>query len=248
MIIAAFGALKMPFEERLAAEHRAAYFHGAKFNLDMRQRLGQMGFLAALSGFRAFAADILYIQAHSAWERTEWGRVKLLFDTVTSLQPRALLFWDMAAWHMAWNASVAARYDESQPREALRIKAQREYFRLGEDFLLRGIQNNPDRALLFELLGTFYKDKLEDHERAAQAYAESAKRPDARQYVRRFAAFELSHVPGKEREAYDALLKLYREGEHNHVATLFTRIAAMEQKLGIPPSERIQRPASAEKR
>jgi hypothetical protein len=43
--------------------------------------------------------------------------MKVLFDAVTALQPRNMTFWDMSAWHMAYNASVAALNDESQPRE-----------------------------------------------------------------------------------------------------------------------------------
>src|SRR5205809_6463683 len=54
---------------------------------------------------------------------------------------------------MAWNASVAAMNDKNQPRLALRVKAQREYFALGKDFLERGIKNNPDRPELYEALG-----------------------------------------------------------------------------------------------
>src|SRR4029453_14832042 len=95
--ILVFGALRLPFEQRLTEEHRAAYFHTARLNLDLRQRLGQMGFLAALSGFRAVVADALWIEAYTAFERTEWGRMALLFDTVTSLQPRAVLFWYMSS-------------------------------------------------------------------------------------------------------------------------------------------------------
>ena len=68
-----FGAAKMPFEARLDAGARAAYFHGAKLNLGLREQIGQIGFLAALSGFRSLVADFLWIQAHIAWERTEWG-------------------------------------------------------------------------------------------------------------------------------------------------------------------------------
>src|SRR5947207_3521365 len=111
-----FGAARLPFEEQLLQAHRAAYFHGAKVNLDLREQIGQLGFLAALSGFRSLVADMLYIDAHAAWERTEWGRMALLFQNVTTLQPRVLLFWDTAAWHMAWNASHAAREDPKQPR------------------------------------------------------------------------------------------------------------------------------------
>ena len=74
-ILLAFGVVRMRFEQQLSDEHRAAFFHGAQLNLDLRQQLGQMGFLAALSGFRAVVADVLWIEAHSAWERVEWGRM-----------------------------------------------------------------------------------------------------------------------------------------------------------------------------
>src|SRR6266446_8774434 len=136
------GGLKLPVESNLAALHRQLHFRGVEFNLDLREKIGQLGFVAAFSGFRSLVADVLFVQAHVAWERTEWGRVLLLFRQVTTLQPRAILFWDMAAWHMAWNASVAALNDPTQPRQALRIKAQRDYFALGKDFLERGIKNN----------------------------------------------------------------------------------------------------------
>src|SRR5205809_3021557 len=139
------GANKLPVERDLAVIHRQEHFRGVEFNLDLREKLGQLGFIAALSGFRAIVADGLFIQANVAWERTEWGRVLLLFQQITTLQPRVIMFWDMAAWHMAWNASVAAMNDKSQPRLALRVKAQREYFALGKDFLERGRKKNPDQ-------------------------------------------------------------------------------------------------------
>ena len=146
MILTVLGAIKLPIEHDLAVSHRQENFRGIEFNLDLREKLGQLGFVAALSGFRSIVADGLFIQAHVAWEQTEWGRVLLLFRQVTTLQPRSILFWDMAAWHMAWNASVAAMNDQTQPRLSLRVKAQREYFALGKDFLERGIKNNPMSA------------------------------------------------------------------------------------------------------
>jgi tetratricopeptide (TPR) repeat protein len=149
------------------------------------------------------------------------------------------MFWDMAAWHMAWNASVAMRENRALPREALRIKAQREYFKLGEDFLLRGIQNNPDKPTLYDRLGMLYRDKFNDHERAAAAYEKCAQIPGAPEYAHRFALYELSHVPGREREAYDALMQLYRRGESEHLPTLLNRIQALEEKLSVPAEQRI---------
>jgi len=238
-VLLAVGAIKLPVERDLAARHRQEHFRGVEFNLDLREKLGQLGFIAALSGFRAIVADGLFIQAHVAWERTEWGRVLLLFRHVTTLQPRAILFWDMAAWHMAWNASVAAMNDRTQPRLALRVKAQREYFALGKDFLERGIKNNPDRPDLYEALARLYKEKYKDHEHASEFFAKAAALPGARAYDRRFSAYELSYCEGREREAYQRLRQLYDEGEKERLPTLITRLKFLQTKLNIPADQRI---------
>ena len=241
-IVAAFGAARMSFEQRLTEEHRSAYFHGAQLDLDLRQQLGQMGFLAALSGFRAVVADGMWIEAHSAWERVEWGRMKLLLDAVTSLQPRCTMFWDMSAWHMAWNASVAALYDRKQPREALREKAARQYIEIGEDTLLRGIQNNPDKGFLYERLGALYDQKMHDSCKSAAYYAKAATFPDSFPYVKRLAVFRLAECPGHEREAYEKLVVLYKMGKSEQVPTLFTKLHELEEKLSVPPEQRIYTP------
>jgi tetratricopeptide (TPR) repeat protein len=234
-----FGAARLPMEHALAKTHRELHFRAVDFNLDLREQLGQLGFVAALSGFRSLVADALFIEAHVAWERTEWGRVLLLFRQVTTLQPRALLFWDVAAWHMAWNASTAALNDRAQPRLALRIKAAREYFQLGKDFLERGIKNNPERPELYEALGRLYRDKYEDHEHASEFFAKAAALPGAHSYARRFAAYELAQCGGREREAYDRLRALYDSGEQERLPTLLRRLKELEIKLDIPPERRV---------
>jgi hypothetical protein len=237
--VALLGAARLPMEHAISEEHRGLHFRAVDFNLDLREQVGQLGFVAALSGFRSLVADALFVQAHVAWERTEWGRVLLLFRQVTTLQPRALLFWDMAAWHMAWNASTASLNDRTQPRLALRIKAQREYLALGRDFLERGIKNNPDRPQLYEALARLYRDKYNDHEHAAEFFAKAASLPGAPGYVRRFAAYELAQCPGREQEAYDQLQALYQSGENERVPTLVRRLKELEIKLDIPADRRI---------
>jgi hypothetical protein len=234
-----FGAARLPMEHALTETHRELHFRAVDFNLDLREQLGQVGFVAALSGFRSLVADALFLQAHVAWERTEWGRVLFLFRQVTTLQPRALLFWDMAAWHMAWNASTAAMNDPAQPRLALRVKAAREYFQLGKDFLERGIKNNPERPELYEALARLYRDKYEDHEHASEFFAKAAVLPGAHSYARRFAAYELAQCSGREREAYDQLHALYDSGEQERLPTLLHRLKELEIKLNIPPDQRV---------
>ena len=238
-VLIVVGLLKLPVERDLAALHRQEHFRGVEFNLDLREKLGQLGFIAALSGFRAIVADALFIQAHAAWENTQWGRMLWLFRQVTTLQPRVLLFWDTAAWHMAWNASVSAMNDTTQPRQALRVKAQREYFAIGKEFLERGIKNNPDRPELYEALARLYKEKYKDHERAAEYYAKAAVLPEAAPWDRRFSAYELSFCEGREREAYGLLRNLYNEGEKERLPTLINRLKFLEDKLAIPPDQRI---------
>ncbi|MEY2439539.1 MAG: hypothetical protein QOI34_924 [Verrucomicrobiota bacterium] len=238
-IVLAFGASKLPIEHGLSDAHRQLHFQDVVFDLSLREQLGQLSFVAALSGFRALVADILFIEAHVAWEQTEWGRVLLLFRQVTTLQPHSILFWEMAAWHMAWNASVAALNDRSQPRQALRIKAQREYFALGKDFLERGIRNNPERPQLYESLARLYKDKYKDHEHAAEFFAKAAALPGAPSYDKRFAAYELSYCEGRELEAYGELRRLYDIGEKERPPTLITRLKFLEDRLHIPEAERI---------
>jgi uncharacterized protein HemY len=208
-------------------------------SIDLRERIGQAGFLAALSGFRSPLAAILWIKAHTAWENTEWGRMAGLFETVTTLQPRSLTYWDMAAWHMAWNASVAALQNEKQPSEALRVRAQRAYIQLGKSFLERGILNNPDRPELHVQLGVLLRDKLEDHCTAAEEFLKAAKFPDAPLYAARFAGYEMAKCPGREREAYDYLRRLYQAGEKQRLPTLINLLRKMENDLDIPQADRL---------
>ena len=237
-----FGTAKLPIESALSADRAEQDAAVLRLGLDLREQVGQLGVVAALSGFRSLIADLLFIQAHVAWERTEWSRVLLLFRQVTTLQPRSTLFWDMAAWHMAWNASAAALNDARQPRLSLRLKSQRDYFDLGRDFLERGIRHNPDRPQLYEALARLYRDKYKDHAKAAEYFALAATKPGAPSYVRRFAAYELSQVEGREREAYERLLSLYREGEKERLPTLIARLKFLEEKLNIPPDQRIPDP------
>jgi len=243
LLLAVAGAALLPLQISLDRAAKAAHFRKTNLDLDLRERVGQMGFLAALSGFRSPLASFLWIEAHTAWERTEWGRMAGLFDTVTTLQPRSILYWDMAAWHMAWNASIAALNDDKQPSEALRIRAQRQYFDLGKAILERGIRNNPDRYNLYLQLGVLLRDKFEDHCGAADAFLKAAEFPDAPAYTKRFAGYEMAKCAGREHEAYELLRSLYLKGESHRLPTLINLLRTMEKDLDIPEAERVKSPS-----
>jgi hypothetical protein len=243
LLLLVWGVAKLPIETRLSEAQKATRFGGFKISSTLRQQAGQAGFLATLGGLRAAVADLLWIRAHVAWQSTQWGKMKLLFDVCTALQPRRVMFWDNAGWHMAWNASVYAMNDTAHvPEQVERWRNQQQYFKLGEDYLLRGIENNPDSWELYDRLAWFYKDKMQDKLKAAAAYEEASKRPGRLDYVRRQAAIMLAECPGHEEEAYKKLKALYDEGEREWLPTLLKQIQRLERKLRISQSERVYIP------
>ncbi len=239
LMVVVFGVARLPVEMRMTQEHLAAAFGGVKLNLSLFQKIGQMSFLAGLSGFRTIVADLLWIDANTAWQRVEYGKMNLLLQTVTTLAPRNENFWDESAWHMAYNASVVAIDDPKQPSLARRRKAQREYFMLGKNYAEQGIENVPDSYLLHQRLALIFKDKLGDHCGAAVEFEKAATCPRAFAYEKRFAAYELSYCPGHEREAWQRLRKLYDAGPQERLPTLELRLKTMEEKLQLPQEQRV---------
>jgi hypothetical protein len=237
-----FGLARLPFEQSLDQAHRAANLRAAALDIGLREQIGQLAYAASLSGFRSLVAAFLWIEAHTAWEQTAWGRMAGLFQSVTSLQPRSLIYWDLASWHMAWNASIAARENPQEPSEFLRRRAEREYHDIGRDFLERGIANNPDQYLLHERLGIMLRDKFSDHCGAADAFAAAATKPGVPPYVKRLAAYELAACPGREREAYERLRAIYLIGEEERLPRVITLINELEAKLGLPAADRLAPP------
>jgi hypothetical protein len=210
----------------------------APLSLDLREKIGQSAFIAVLGGFRSVIADLLFIDAYSAWERVDWTYILLRLRQATELQPRSILFWEMAGWHMAWNAGTAVLEDESKS-PATRQRLQREYLKLGEDFLVRGIAHNPEKPQLYEALARLYRDKFQDHARAAENFEKASRLPGHASYDERFSAYELSYCEGREREAYDRLRALYQRGEKERLPRLINQLRAMEQRLNLPAEERI---------
>jgi hypothetical protein len=232
LIFAAFVPLKLNME---AACDRIA---PATLSIGLREQIGQSAFIAVLGGFRSVIADLLFIDAYSAWERTDWTSLLLRLRQATELQPRAILFWEMAGWHMAWNAGTAALEDDSKS-PAARRRLQHDYLELGKDFLVRGIAHNPEKPELYEALARLYRDKFHDHARAAENFQKASRLPGHHSYDERFSAYELAECEGREREAYDRLRALYQRGEKERLPRLINQLRAMEERLKIPANERM---------
>lgn len=247
LVLIAWGVFKLPIESHQAAILQEQRLGGFKPTATLRQQLGQAGLLAALGGMRSAVADILWLRANDAWRDVQYGRMKLYFDICTSLQPRRELFWDMAAWHMAFNGGAYMEDPSHDQVTGIQNPEQRrekmlEFYRIGERYLLDGIQNMPDSWVLYDRLGSLYHDKFHDPCRAWVAFDEASKRPGRLDYVRRFAAYNLADCPGHEREAYERLLALYKESENEWLPALLDRLQKLERKLNIPKEGRVYIP------
>ena len=202
-----WGFLKLPWEIRMTRQQRMATMGFAgPTAVAIREKLGQGLFLAALGGFRGLAANALMLEAHAAWEEQQWVRVRSALEMATLLQPRVALFWDLASWHLAWNAAVAAERYSREPNEMRRRIEARKWVEAGRGLLERGTRSVPEKALLFQRLGDLYWQRLEDYAAAAEWYRLALTKGDAPPYLERFVGYALDKAGDKV-----AALEYFRE-------------------------------------
>jgi hypothetical protein len=157
LIVAAFA--KAPLEHSICADRIGAGIKLTQITPQIRSAIPQTMAIALLGGFRGVVADFVWIQAHGAWERQEWYKMPQYFRVVTTLQPKSTLYWQTAAWHMAWNISYAVSQSPTIGKPATREYARRQWIEEGRAFLLEGIKNVPDRYDLYFHLGWLIMQK-----------------------------------------------------------------------------------------
>lgn len=217
LIIVVFGIIRMPLEHSLEKELRAKHFRDSQLDLSMREQIGQAGFVASLGGFRSLVASILYLEAHTEFEKYAWGKVERDYAIITGLQPRTFDYWDSAQWHMAFNAYgyyMRAAANEPNEWDALRMKTKdAPYYRdRGREFLEEGLKFLPDNPEMYRLMGELYRQKYEDPCTAADWYLKGSKKPGARSYLIRGYLYMITQCAGREAEAYAALKTAYDGG------------------------------------
>ena len=247
--LVAHGLLRWPMESALTKEWRASHVLGPELDLDLREKLGQNAFAAALGGARSVVASIENLRAFTAWQDRDWALVEQRFRLVQQLQPRVPDYWDTGAWHMAYNASGYYRFDWRGPRgennpaalERLRMDYWRQYILKGQEMFADGIRNNPESWTLAEKAALLHSDvyKIADHRKAAAYYEHAAAIEGSPQRIPRFLGYELSFLPDRRREALDLFTRLYHEAPVNHVPTLLATLLDLQCEFGIPPGERV---------
>ena len=173
LIVPAWGLL--PLEKQIHAERNRLKYGSARVALSVRDRITQNMWIALLAGFRGIVADFMWIRSHSFWEQRQWLRQFRELETVVLLQPQSALFWDVGAWHMAWNIGYAERVGTNHVTQAQGLKRERIWHERAREFLLRGIENIPNRYDLYFKLGAKAMDAWTVFRMTPEAFARLAR-------------------------------------------------------------------------
>ena len=191
-----------------------------------------------LGGLRSLAAEILVLDATTAWIEHDWPRAERRWQMITTLCPGRPNYWINAARDMATNAAAHAARDPqlSAHEQALR---ERSYFQRGERFLLDGIAHNPTEALLYMSLGDQYADlNRHPHFAAAAAAYRRATELGASALYRRLEFYALCRIRGREQEAWQLGRELYNTPTQR-VPSLLCLLFVLQHKLAVPEAEQL---------
>ena len=202
-----------------------------------------------LGGFRAPAADFLWLEVYGAAAEHDLPATESLLYVVTVIDPRPLYFWlngarimayDMPAWRIEAAggydhvpAAVQRRIGHEQARRALKLLEEARRF-------------HPASAALWIERANIELNRLGDPAAAAESYRRAWEQPAAPYYAARLHA-ELLRRLGRRAEALAWLVKLHPHlppGEESAGAgRVLARIRDLEHELSIPV-ERAYRPVS----
>lgn len=236
LAILAAGIARMPVEQRLSAELRAAGLLPRELDASTRDKIGQTSAAVALGGLRTLVATFMNLRAFGFFTEQEWAKVDGTYRLILDLAPRTRYYWETASWHQAYNAAAYYQNDSSLPalrrREAWRASIVR-----GREILEQGILNLPGEWSLHAHLGFLLRDPNkfgafgdfdETFLTASEAYGRAAAMDGSPAYLRRFQFYTLGRVPGREADALEIGRALHAESRANHAPTLLCLLFALE--------------------
>lgn len=192
-----------------------------------------------LGGLRSLAAEVLALDATNAWMQRDWPRAERRWQMITTLCPLRPNYWVSAAREMATNAAAHAFHDASlSPGEQTRLA--RRYIERGERFLLDGLAQMPENALLYMRLGDLYADlnRNPSFARAAAAYHQAVQHGASALY-RRQEFYSLCRIRGREQEAWRLGRELFLTSSSHHVPSLRCLLFVLQHKIHVPAEERL---------
>lgn len=229
VLLLAAGWLKSPWEAAAQKNFVAAGLLSPPLDVATKEKIGQTCAAVALGGMQSVVATFINLAAYGSFEDRDWPKLEERYNLIVELQPKSSYYWDVASWHLSYNAAVDYREREELPaarREAL----HKQYIQKGRDFLDRGIQNNPQDWTLYSSKGRNYahKDKFPNFAVAADAYRLAWQTGKGqRTFEARAWLYSLARVPGKSQESLDLARELFRNPQ-NRVDSIRCLLFALE--------------------
>jgi len=233
-----FGLIRSPFEGRVREEMIEAKLLLPPPAQGTIENLSQSALMATLGGLRSLAALYLSLGAFEHFSNKDWDELRNSYLIITSMEPRDETHWVSVVWHLGINAAANMENDRNLPMFE-RKRRFNEYVTEAVSLAEKGIAQIPDSAAIRVQLAEVYREKLKDPCATARTYKEMIGLPGAPGYAIRFYGYFLADCPGKEQEAYDHLMTLYKEDRHRKKGTLPIKIRELEEKLNVPQSQRI---------
>ncbi len=203
--------------------------------------LGQQLTFFALGGLRSLSAEILTLDATTAWTEADWPRLAQRWKSITTLCPHRVNYWVRASRDMYVNAASALSRDK-RLSERERVERSLHYLAEGERFLQEGIANNPTDPTLYARLGDMYSDvyRRPQYGKAVAAYREAIRLGASAHFFERQIFYNLCRIRGREQEAWELGRRLY-ETETQRVPSLLCLLFVLESRLGeqVPAAERL---------
>ncbi len=233
------GAILLPWKNTLNAGLEEQNLRHAPVPLTGREALSQDIAVFALGGLRSLAVELLLLEAIRAWSAEDWTKLEQIYEQTTVLEPRRLKLWSDASDEMVNNAAGDAQRNRKMD-EHERAKLARYYINRGEQFLLKGLQNNPDSAYLYSKLGDLYSNRfrMPRFGKAVDAYKEAYERlnhPNLKLKV----FYNLSRIRGREKEAWEVGRSLIAEHPDQLYPSVSCILFVLQRELNIPESERM---------
>jgi tetratricopeptide (TPR) repeat protein len=236
LLLAAAGLALHPLQQMLKAREITAGLQLPPPDFKQTDALAQQLAIFSLGGLRTFAAEMLCVDATNAWLQQDWPRARRRWQQITTLCPKRVNYWIRASLDMSKNA-VAWVHGHEQLGLHEKAARSKEYLDAAENFLLEGIANNPDSALLYLQLGAFDEDlaRRTNFTRAVEDYRKAIEH-GASQMYRRWEFYNLSRIRGREQEAWKLGQELYKEERHRS-PSLRCLLLVLQHKLNLPAEQ-----------
>ena len=240
-VIAAAGALRMPFEQELTRGFRQQGLLEEPLDINVKEKIGQNSMVVALAGVRTLVAAFTHLQTTEKFTKALWNDVEDHAETTVRLSPRTPYYWDIGGWHIGYNAAAACRSDPALWKSKLRAEAEaRRWVEKGREFFERGARNNPGDPTLWGRLGDFCSNPafFPDDKKAAEAYRNAVATGQATLSTQRFRLLADARVgqdPDKTLAEIRELLKV----PENRVPTMLCMQYALEARKS-PPADPVK--------